>query len=91
MGISTHMGTLVILGLEEIRVYIACCENTVAQKIATRPIMELCLAVEWKMGIKLLQIWLEQPTIRILGVRAEQASSEMGEETGMEESEGDIY
>ena len=67
---------LVILGLEEIRLYIARRENTVAQKIATHPIMELCLSVEWRMGIKLLQIWLEQPAINILGIRAEHASSE---------------
>ena len=32
----------------------------------------------------------EQPDIKILGIRAEHESSEMGEETGMDESEGDI-
>ena len=34
------------VGLEEIGVYIACRQNTVTQYIATRPIMDLCLAVE---------------------------------------------
>ena len=33
-----------MVGLEDIRVYIACHQITVAQYIATRPIMDLCLA-----------------------------------------------
>ena len=51
------MGTLVILGLEEIRVYIAHHKNTVAKYIATCPNMDLCLAVERRPGIKLLWRW----------------------------------
>ena len=37
---------LEMVRLEEIGVYIACRQNMVAQYIATRPIMELCLAVD---------------------------------------------
>ena len=42
-----------MVGLEEIGVYIARRQNTVAQYIATRPIMDLCLAVELKPGMRL--------------------------------------
>ena len=37
--------------LEEIRVYIARRQNMVAQYIATRPTMDLCLAAERKTGM----------------------------------------
>ena len=37
---------LEMVGLEEIRVYIARRQNMVAQYIATCPIMDLCLAAE---------------------------------------------
>ena len=37
----THIGAaLEMVGLEEIRVYIACSQNTVLQYIVTRPIMD---------------------------------------------------
>ena len=39
--------------LEEIRVYIARRQNTVAKYIVTRPIMDLCLAVERTLGMRL--------------------------------------
>ena len=42
---------LEMVGLEEIGVYIARCQNMVAQYIATRPIMDLCLAAERNPGI----------------------------------------
>ena len=35
-------------GLKEVETYISCCQNTVAQFIAIRPIMNLCLAAERK-------------------------------------------
>ena len=34
------------VGLEEVETYVLRLQNTVAQYIATRPILELCLAVE---------------------------------------------
>ena len=42
---------LEMVGLEEIEVYIARRHNTVARYIATRPIMDLCLAEERKPGM----------------------------------------
>ena len=44
---------LEMAGLEEFRVYIARHQNMVAQYIASRPFMELCLAVERNPGMYL--------------------------------------
>ena len=42
---------LAMVGLEEIRVYIACRHNTVVQYIDTHPIMDLCLSEDWNPGM----------------------------------------
>ena len=42
---------LEMVGMDEIGVYITLRQNTVTQYIATRPIMDLCLAVEWRLGL----------------------------------------
>ena len=42
---------MAMVGLDEIGVYIARRQNTVAQNIATRPIMDLCLAAERRPGM----------------------------------------
>ena len=75
------------LGVEEIGVYIACRQNMVAQYIATRPIMVLCLTAERNTGLRLSMQWWEQPNMDILGIKAGDAEEEGGEETRMEESE----
>ena len=61
-----------MVGMEEIRVYIACRENMVAQYIATLPIMELCLAAERNPGMRLSRQWWYQPALDIMGIRARQ-------------------
>ena len=48
---------LAIVGLQEIRVYIARRQNTVTQYIATRPIMDSCLAAEHTPGMRLSRQW----------------------------------
>ena len=73
---------LTMVGLEEIGVYITCCQNTVAQYIANRPIMDLCLTAERKTVLHLSRQWWEQPTLDILGMRAGQAASEGGGRQG---------
>ena len=60
---------LLMVGLEEIKVYITSFQNTVAQYIATRPIMELCLATERKPVMSLYRKWWEQISLDILGIR----------------------
>ena len=39
--------------------YVSHRQNTVAQFIVTRPIMELCLAAEWRLGAKGAQLVVE--------------------------------
>ena len=70
---------LAMMVLEEIEVYISPRQNIVAQYIATRPIMELCLAAERKPGMRLSRQWWEYPALDILGIRAGRASVEEGE------------
>ena len=41
---------MVEVGLQEVETYVACRHNTVAQYIATRTIMDLCMAAEWRPG-----------------------------------------
>ena len=77
-----------MVGLEEIGVYIARRQNTIAQYIATRPIVDLCLAAERRPGMRLLWRWWDQPALDILGVRAVHVAAEMGGDMGTEESEG---
>ena len=60
---------LEMVGLEDIGAYIARCHNTVAQYISTNIIMDLCLVVERKMGLRLYMQWWEHPTLYILGIR----------------------
>ena len=76
---------LEMVGLEEIGVYIARRHNMVAQYIATCPIMELCLAAERTLGIRLSKRWWEHPALDIMGIRAGQVATEGREETGGEE------
>ena len=83
---SPIVEALATVGLDEIGVYITFLHNTVAQYIATRPIMDLCLAAEQKPGLRLSRRRWEQPALDILGIRAGHAAAEGGEETGMEES-----
>ena len=71
-----------MVGLEEIGVYIAFRQNTVAQYIATRTIMDLCLAAERNLGMSLSMQWWGQPALDILGIRAGSAAAEGGKIQG---------
>ena len=74
--------------LDDIGVYIVRHQNTFAQYIATCCTMELCLAAEQWPGMQLLQRCWEHPALDILRKILGHSAAEMGEETGMEESEG---
>ena len=69
---------LAMVVLEEIGVYIACRQSMVAQYIANRPIMDLCLAAEQKPGMRLSRRWWEQPNLDIMGIRSGYAVAERG-------------
>ena len=87
--VYTHIGvTLKTLGLEEIGLYIVRYHNMAAYYIATRPIMNLCLAPERNPVLHLSMQWCEHPAMDILGIREGHAAEEGGEETLTEESEG---
>ena len=68
---------LEMVGLEEIGVYIVYRQNMVAQYIATRPIMELCLVAEQNPGMRLSRRWWEQPVLDILEIRVGHAIAEV--------------
>ena len=80
---------LAMVGLEEISVYIAYCQNRVAQYIDTRLIMGLCLAADKKLGIRPSRRWWKQSNLDILGLRAWHAAAEGGGGAGAEELEGE--
>ena len=61
---------LTMVGLEEIGVYIARRQNMVAQYIATRPIIDLCLAEERNPGMRLFKRCWEQLALNIMSIRA---------------------
>ena len=73
---------LAMVGLDEIGLYITCRQNTVAQYIATHPIMELCCETERRPEMRILKRWWEHPALNILGIRVEHAAADMGEEKG---------
>ena len=64
------------VGLDEIGVYIARHQNTVAQYIATRPIMEFCLETDWRPGMRLSQRSWEKTALDIMGIRAGNAAAD---------------
>ena len=78
------MAALGMVGLEKIEVYIERLQNMVVQYIATRLIMDLCLAADRNPGLHLSRQWWDQPALDILGIRAGHAKAEGGEETGTE-------
>ena len=50
-------GAMAEAGFLEVETYIYRCQNTVTQFIATRPIMELCLAAERRQGSRAANQW----------------------------------
>ena len=55
-------------GLEGMETYISCLQNTVAEFIATRPIMDLCLATERRLGSRVFNWWWEQEGLDLEGM-----------------------
>ena len=77
--VYTPIGAVLeMVGLEDIRVYIARFQNTVTEYIATCLIMEFCLAAERKTVMRLSRRWWEQPALDVLGIRAGHTAAEGG-------------
>ena len=59
------------VGMEEVETYVLCCPNTVTQYIATRPILELCMAEERRPGARVSMRWWEQARMELGQVGSE--------------------
>ena len=56
-------------GLQEVGNYVSFLQNTVAQYIFTRPIMDLCLSAKPRPGSRVNMWWLEQEPLDLEGMR----------------------
>ena len=56
-------------GLQEVETYLSRRHNTVAQYIATRPIMDLCLTAKRMPGPRVTNRWWEQEGLELVGTR----------------------
>ena len=73
------------VGLQKVETFISRCQNTVAQYIATRPIMDLNLAAKRKPDPRVAMQWWEYESIDLKGMRA--AAQEAEKKEGYEEKE----
>ena len=82
-------------GLQEADNYISSRQNTVAQYIATRPIIDLCLAKKRRLGPIVSIWWWEQEGLDLEGMRIEAHEAERTEgeeeETDGKETTTDDY
>ena len=77
------------VGVQEVETYAARRQNTVAQFIATRLIMDLCLAAARRPGARVSKRWWEQEGLDLEGIwEAAEAEMDLGARTG-EEAERD--
>ena len=58
-GLPPMEDTMAEAGLQEVEMYISCLQNTVAQYIKTRPIMDLCLAEKRRPEARVAKRWWE--------------------------------
>ena len=56
-------------GLQEVETYVSRRQNTVAQYIATKPIVDLCLAVDRRPVTKLSKLWWYQEGLGLVRMR----------------------
>ena len=47
-------------GFQEVETYVSLRQNTVTQFIATRPIIDLCLEMEWRPGSRVTNQWWDK-------------------------------
>ena len=73
-------------GLQEVETYVSHHQNTVAQFIATRPIMDLCLVAERRPGSRVTKRWWEQDGLGVEGIRT--AAREEEQIEGEDDTDG---
>ena len=80
---------MVEAGLQEVETYVSRRHNTMAQYIATRPIMDLCLAAKRRPGPRVAIRWWEQEGLDLEGMRTAAWEAERmeggGEDGGRED------
>ena len=69
--------------LQEVETYVSRRQSTVTQYIATRPIMDLCLAAKRRPGPRVATRWWEQEGLDLEGIRT--AAREADQTEGAEE------
>ena len=69
LGVPPLWAAIREAGLEEVETYITRRQNTVAQYIATQPILELCEEAERRPGARVSKRWWEQEGINLAGAR----------------------
>ena len=72
--------------LQEVEIYVYCRKNTVAKYIATRPIIDLCLAEKRRPGTRVSMRWWEQEGMDLEGMR--KAAQEADKMEGEEDTDG---
>ena len=86
MGISLLETAMAETGLQEVETYGSHRQNTVTQFIATRPIMDLCLAEKLRTGSSSTNRWWDQDGLYVEGLGTEVWEAERMERE--EETEG---
>ena len=55
-------------GLEKVKIYVLCCQNTMAHYIAVQQVMELFLLAERRLGAILIRKLWEQESLDLAGM-----------------------
>ena len=63
-------------GLQEVETYVSRSHNTVVQYIATRTIVDLCLAANRMPGPRVAMWWLEKEGLDLEGIRTASQEAE---------------
>ena len=66
-------------GLHKVETYVSRHQNTVAQYIATRSIMDLCLAEKRRLGTRVAMRWWEQEGLDLEGMHIASQEAEQTE------------
>ena len=56
-------------GMKEVETYVSCRQSTMAQYIATRPIMDLCMVAKRRPGPRVTMRWWVQKGVDFKGMR----------------------
>ena len=72
-------------GFEDIGTYVTRRQNTVAQYIVTRPILDLCDWYAWRTGVWVSQRWWEQDRFYLERAKERSSTESDGEEAQSEE------